>query len=164
ADVFTFVTPPPAVAGVSPNSGPAGGGTSVVITGTTFTGATGVSFGGVAAAGFAVNNAGQITAVSPAGSGQVDITVTTPAATSGADQFTFVTPLPAVGSVNPNTGPLAGGTVVTIGGSNFAPGTPVVTFGATAGSVTAFSATSITVTAPAGAAGVADVRVTTPAG
>src|SRR5207247_6010955 len=34
----------------------------------------------------------------------------------------------------------------------------------TAGSVTAFSATSITVTAPAGAAGTVDVQVTTPAG
>src|SRR5439155_14662333 len=69
-----------------------------------------------------------------------------------------------VTSVTPNTGSTAGGTVVTIGGSNFTPGTPVVSFGATAGSVTAFSATSITVTAPAGAAGGVDVQVTTPAG
>jgi hypothetical protein len=253
ADVFTFVTPPPAVTGVSPNSGPAGGGTSVVITGTNFTGATGVSFGAAAAASFTVNTAGQITAVAPAGSGQVDITVTTAAgtsavvaadkftyipppsvtgvspvtgtaaggtsvlitgasftgatsvkfgtanaasftvnnagqitavspsgapgtvditvttpagtsATTGADQFMFVTPPPAVASVTPNTGPLAGATAVTITGSNFTPGTPVVSFGTTAGSVTAFSATSITVTAPAGAAGTVDVLVTTPGG
>jgi hypothetical protein len=95
ADVFTFVTPPPAVTGVSPNSGPAAGGTSVVITGTNFTGATGVSFGAAAAASFTVNTAGQITAVAPAGSGQVDITVTTPAGTSAvvaADKFTYIPP------------------------------------------------------------------------
>ncbi len=171
ADQFTYVTPPPAVTGVSPNSGPAGGGTSVVITGTGFTGVTGVKFGTANAASFTFNNAGQITAVSPSGAPRtVDITVTTPAgtsATSAADQFMFVTPPPSVASVSPNTGPTAGGTVVTITGTNFTPGTPVVSFGAGsgsgAGSVTAFSATSITVTPPAGT-GVVDVTVMTPAG
>jgi hypothetical protein len=141
----------------------------VVITGSAFTGATAVKFGAVSASAFTVNNAGQITAASPAAgaSGPVHVTVTTPGGTSTAgagDQFTYIQTAPAVTSISPATGSTGGGTVVTITGTNFTPGTPTVAFGANAGSVTAFSATSITVTAPAGAAGAVDVRVTTPAG
>ncbi|MEA2315780.1 MAG: hypothetical protein QOI03_2472, partial [Solirubrobacteraceae bacterium] len=45
---------PPAVTGISPSSGPAAGGTSVSITGTSFTGATAVRFGSAAASNFTV--------------------------------------------------------------------------------------------------------------
>jgi IPT/TIG domain/Cep192 domain 4 len=90
------IAPPPSsvsVSGVSPVSGPAGGGTGVVITGRGFTGATGVSFGGTAATNFTVDPAAaHITATSPPGTGTVDITVTTPAGTSPAspaDQFAY---------------------------------------------------------------------------
>ncbi|MBA0083742.1 MAG: IPT/TIG domain-containing protein [Acidobacteria bacterium Pan2503] len=86
--------PAPTVTAVSPNSGPAAGGTSVAITGTTFTGATAVKFGATNAASFLVNSPTSITATSPAHAlGAVDITVTTPpgtSATSGADVFTFI--------------------------------------------------------------------------
>jgi hypothetical protein len=168
ADQFTYLAAP-AVTGVAPTSGPAGGGTSVVITGTNFTGATAVKFGAVNATAFTVNNAGQVTATSPAAgaAGPVHVTVTTPGGTSSAgagDQFTYVQAAPAVTSVSPATGSTGGGTVVTITGTNFTPGTPTVAFGANAGAVTAFSATAITVTAPAGAAGQVHVVVTTPAG
>ena len=85
----------PTVSGLNPSSGGLSGGMSVIITGSNFTGATGVSFGGVAASSFTVNSATQITAVAPAASaaGSVDVTVTTPSgtsATSAADQFTYV--------------------------------------------------------------------------
>jgi hypothetical protein len=77
--------PPPAalptVIALMPNFGPQRGGTSVKITGTNFTGATQVRFG-TAACPFAVSNATAITAIAPAGSGSVDVTVTTPAGTS----------------------------------------------------------------------------------
>lgn len=81
-------TPSPTVSKISPSSGPAAGGTSVIITGTGFTGATGVSFGGTAASGFTVDSDTQITATSPAGSGMVTLTVTTPNGTASA-QFTY---------------------------------------------------------------------------
>lgn len=141
----------------------------MVISGSAFTGATAVKFGSVNATTFSVNNAGQITATSPSSAvaGQVHVTVTTPGGTStagAADLFTYVQPAPAVTSISPATGSTAGGTVVTITGTNFTPGTPTVAFGSNTGSVTAFSATSITVTAPAGAAGQVHVVVTTPAG
>jgi uncharacterized membrane protein len=78
----------PSVSKVSPASGPVAGGTSVTITGTGFTGATGVSFGGTAASNFTVGSDTQITAISPAGSGTVTLTVTTPNGTASA-QFTY---------------------------------------------------------------------------
>jgi hypothetical protein len=88
-------TAAPTVSGVSPALGPASGGTKVTITGTNFTGATGVAFGGTAAASFTVVSATQITATAPAGTGgtTVDITVTTAggtSATSSADRFQFI--------------------------------------------------------------------------
>ena len=91
ADQFTYVAAP-TVTGVNPNTGPPPGGTSVTISGTNFTGATAVRFGGNAAGAFSVVSATQITATSPAGTGTVDVTVTTPggtSATSGADQFSY---------------------------------------------------------------------------
>ena len=92
ADQFSYVAPPK-VTGLSPTSGPAAGGTSVTITGTGFTGATAVDFGSTAATNMAVNAAGtKITAISPAGTGTVNVTVVTPGGTSAissADQFSY---------------------------------------------------------------------------
>jgi hypothetical protein len=81
-----------AVAQLTPASGPAAGGTSVVIGGQGFTGATTVAFGGVVAPAFTVNSDIQITAISPPGSGVVDVTVTTSGGVSPvtvADRFTY---------------------------------------------------------------------------
>ncbi len=66
----------------------------VRIGGQGFTGATAVKFGGTDATSFTVDSDGQITAVVPAGSGTVDVTVTGPdgtSTTSAADQFTYPT-------------------------------------------------------------------------
>jgi hypothetical protein len=83
----------PTVTGIAPTSGSTAGGTSVVITGCGFTGATSVHFGATAAASFTINTDSQITATSPAhGAGAVDVDVTKPAGTSAhtpADVFTF---------------------------------------------------------------------------
>lgn len=71
--------PLPDLVSILPASGPTAGGTSVVLTGTDFTGATAVTFGGVAAASFTVNSSTQITAVTPAlAAGAKDVSVTTP--------------------------------------------------------------------------------------
>lgn len=155
----------PTVAAIAPNTGPAEGGTSVVITGTNLAGTTAVNFGPTAATAITVNSATQITATSPPGSGTVDVTVTTSGGTSAAspaDQFTYVA-APTVTALAPATGPTAGGGTVVVTGTNFA-GTTAVTFGATpATGFTVNSATQITATAPAGT-GTVDVRVTTAGG
>lgn len=165
-DRFTYVAPP-AVTGVNPATGATAGGTSVVITGTTFSGATSVKFGTANAAGFTVTSATQVTAVSPAHSaGMVDITVTTPYGSSGAvtaDRFTFVSP-PAVTGISPSRGPVTGGTSVVIVGSDFSGATSVSFGGTPASTFSVYSGSQITATSPAHAAGVVDVLVTTPYG
>jgi hypothetical protein len=114
----------PSVTKLAPAKGATAGATKVKITGTAFTSASAVQFGGMPAASFTVNSATSITAVSPAGTtGAVDVTVTTPAGTSAlsaADRFTYG--VPSVTSVSPNSGALAGGVTVTIAGSGFAVG------------------------------------------
>ena len=70
-------------------------------------------------------------------------------------------PAPSVTNVSPNTGSAAGGTPVTITGTNLA-GASVVKFGSTnATAFTVNSATSITATSPPGS-GTVEVTVTTP--
>jgi hypothetical protein len=70
------VTFPPTITAFSPTQGPPG--TSVVITGTNFTGATSVAFNGTSATNFTVNSATQITAVVPAAATTGRISITTP--------------------------------------------------------------------------------------
>ncbi len=156
----------PTVTGVSPNAGPTSGGNSVNISGTGFTGASNVSFGGFGAA-FVVNNDNSITATAPAhAAGTVDVTVTTngeTSTTSFADHFTYEA-APTVSSVSPNAGPKSGGNTVTINGTNFVPGASVSFGGIASPAVTFVSATQLKAVAPAHAAGTVDVRVTTPGG
>ena len=164
ADEFTYS---PTIASISPTSGPVGGGTTVTITGTSFTGATAVDFGSIAATSFAVVNNTTITAVSPAGTGVVDITVTAPTGTSTttpADRFTYAA-APVVSALAPNSGSLAGGTLVTIIGSGFT-GATVVDFGTVAGTnLTVVSDSSITVDSPPSLnTGTVDVTVMAPGG
>jgi IPT/TIG domain len=71
---------------------------------------------------------------------------------------------PVITGVNPNTGPVTGGTTVTITGTNFG-GVTAVTFGSTSAmSFTVNSEGSITAVSPAEAPGTVNVTVTTPAG
>jgi hypothetical protein len=149
------------VSSISPNNGPIAGGTAVTISGSNFaTGAT-VTIGGAAATNVAVVSGTQITAKTPAhAAGAVTVTVTVNGqAGSLANGFTYTGP-PTVTSVSPNNGPVAGGTAVTITGTNFAAGA-TVTFGSTAATnVVVVSATQITATTPAGSVGAVTVTVT----
>ncbi len=166
SDSLSFGAPTPSVAAISPGSGPAAGGTSVTITGANLGEASAVRFGAVAASGFTVQSAGSITAIAPPGSGVVDVTVTTPVATSAvapADRFAYL-PAPSVTRTKPNKGPAGGGTSVTITGANLGEAS-AVRFGAVAASgFTVQSAGSITAIAPPGVAGPVGVSVTTPSG
>jgi hypothetical protein len=69
-------TPPPRIDSLSPAAGATAGGTSVTITGLGFTNnVSSVLFGSRPAASFSVNSYGQITAVSPPGTGSVALSV-----------------------------------------------------------------------------------------
>jgi hypothetical protein len=89
----------PTITGRSETGGPYGGGTTVVITGTSFTGVTEVEFGPARVADYTVDSATQITATSPNWwwGGKVQVKVTAVGGASayavGAD-FTYTTPVP----------------------------------------------------------------------
>jgi hypothetical protein len=123
----------------------------VTIAGANFaTGAT-VSFDGNPAMSVVVVSAAQITCVTPAGSGTVDVVVTNPASQIGtlSNGFTYYAQ-PTVTSVSPNVGSGAGGTPVTIAGTNFATGVTVRFGASTALAIVRVDATTITCTTPAG--------------
>jgi hypothetical protein len=143
----------------------------VTITGTNFTGTTGVKFGSADATDVTVVDSTHITAKAPAGSGTVDVRVVAPDGTSAdtaSDDFTYdVAPPPpqpsppAVASLAPDHG--NAGDTVTMTGTNFSGATGVKFGSADATDVQVVDSTHITAKAPAGS-GTVDVRVTTPDG
>jgi uncharacterized repeat protein (TIGR03803 family) len=80
----------PAILSFSPTSGPVL--TSVTITGTTFTGAKSLTFGGVKASTFSVDSSTQITAAVPTGAKTGKIQATTPAGTATSPAIFTVSP------------------------------------------------------------------------
>ncbi|MDO7884562.1 IPT/TIG domain-containing protein [Hymenobacter cheonanensis] len=156
ASSFTVLAP--AISSFSPTSGTTG--TSVIITGTYFTGATAVRFNGTAASGFVVNSDTQITVPVPAGATNGPISVTTPSGT-GTSATSFTVLSPAISSFTPTSG---GQSVsVTITGVNFTGATAVRFNGALAPGYVVNSDTQITVNVPAGAS-TGPITVTTPSG
>ncbi|MFY9558131.1 MAG: IPT/TIG domain-containing protein, partial [Blastocatellia bacterium] len=171
---FTYSTPPPppapTVIGVSPNSGSTSGGTAVTISGTNFVAGATVTFGGAAASNIVVSSSSSISATTPPhAAGSVSVVVSNPDGQSGtlANGFSYsVTPppppAPTVSGISPSSGPISGGTQITISGANFVTGATVSLGGAAASNVTVTSATSISAVTPAHAAGVVNVTVTNP--
>jgi hypothetical protein len=157
----------PTVSSVTPALGPEAGGTSVTIGGSNLSGASAVMFGSSSASSFTVASPTSITASAPPGSGSVQVTVTTSGGTSAtntADHFGYLAP-PTVTALSPIRGPVEGGTTVRVSGTGFVVARTTVMFasGAATG-VTVKSATSLTATDPAHAAGPVDVTVATPGG
>jgi uncharacterized cupredoxin-like copper-binding protein len=159
----------PTVVSISPNTGPTSGGTAVTITGTRFQPGATVTFGGLPATSVVVVNSTTITARTPFGPSNdqvslpVAVTVTNPDSTSAsASIFTYSVPPLAVLSLEPPAGPLAGGNTVTILGAGFtsAVTSSVKMGGVSATNVQVVNAVTINVTAPPHAAGPVDVVVT----
>ena len=172
--------PKPVVSKIKPTSGPVAGGTKVVVKGQNLTGAKKVLFGKVKGKELTVKSAKKLTVVAPAqAEGQVHVRVVTTGGKSkstAADFFTYLalppppppppppaTP-PSVTGVTPGSGTTAGGTLVTVSGTDLTGATSVTFGGLAATGLTPVSATTLQVTSPAHAAGPVDVRVTTPAG
>ncbi|MDQ2772045.1 MAG: hypothetical protein M3Y54_16280, partial [Bacteroidota bacterium] len=165
---ISCVTGTPDISSFTPTSGASG--TSVVITGTNFTGATGVSFNGTGAPGFVVNAAGtQITVAAPVGATPGPIFVTTAIGT-GSSSSNFTPSPPTISSFSPVSG--SSGTSVVLTGLGFTGATDITFNGMTTrtyvGSTTVpnftvNSNTQITVAVPTGAT-TGPIRVTTPNG
>jgi len=149
-DVSVSPSGTPVVESVTPNVGLGDGSTSVSIRGIGFSKAMAVDFGeNNPSTNFNIVNDSLIQAFAPTGAGIVDVTVTTATATSSAtqaDQFTYV----SVSGFSPTSGPVSGGTTVTISGSGFAAPLTVL-FGTTeASSIDLVSSTTVTAVTPAG--------------
>jgi hypothetical protein len=118
-----------------------------MISGTTFNGATGVSFNGVSS-GFTLVNPSTIQATVPATATFGPITVTTPGGQASSTDFSL---LPKIQTFSPTSG--ATGTQVTITGSGFGGSVTAVKFnGQNADSIVPGGANTVTATVPKGAA------------
>ena len=110
ADQF-FYGSPPTISGLSVTDGPVAGGTRVTVTGTGFSGATVVGFGGLPGSSLVVDSDTQLQVTTPAEqAGTVDVEVVTPAGDSAAtpaDRYTFVSPAPSTPPPSPSPSPSA---------------------------------------------------------
>jgi Tol biopolymer transport system component/subtilisin family serine protease len=156
ADNFTYYEAP-TINSFTPNMGVTG--TSVIISGTNFEGATAVSIGGTAAFSYIVNSSTQITAVVGGGSTGT-VFVTTPGGTAtSSGSFTYYAS-PTIGTFTPNLG--GPGTSVIITGTNFEGSTAISIGGTAASGYIVDSATQITAVVGDGSSGT--ISVTTPGG
>ena len=160
---FTFRDPH--ITSVSPNHGPATGGTSVDIFGSELPQAGTVKFGSTTASAVTWLGSGHIRATSPAAeSGTVHITASDAAGTSdtsSSDEYTYN---PVLSSISPTNGPAAGGQSVTLTGAGLNGATNVSFGGTAASSFTVVNAGRIDATTPAHAGGTVSVTVTTSGG
>lgn len=147
---------------ISPNQGPTSGGSTVTITGVNLAGALSVKFGPNNAT-ITANTPTSVTVTSPAGTGVVNVTVTTNGGTSNFLPFFYILS-PIVVDVLPNSGPLSGGNTVTISGYNLSTATSV-NFGANSATPTVINDGTLSVTVPAGSStGSIEVTVITTGG
>ena len=139
----------------------------VVIGGEGLTSAVAVVVGTAAATELEVLDDRRIAVTVPpaaaAGAANVTVTRSDGSNRSLAGGITFVASL-AVTGVAPASGPVAGGTALTLLGRGFVDGSAVSFGGQSATDVVVTSTTSLTCTAPAGAAGLVDVVVRAPDG
>jgi hypothetical protein len=142
-DWETIGAPAPTIASFQPTRGAVG--RSVTVTGTGFSGATSVTFNGIAAA-FSVVSDTSITTTVPTGALTGPIGVTTPA--GAATSATSFDVRPAINQFRPTSGPV--GKVVQISGSAFT-GATRVTFNGAPAVFTVISYSKINATVPAGA-------------
>lgn len=158
---YRFVEPP-TVTMAAPGTGDVAGGTVVRITGSGFAASTTVSFGGTAATNVALVSSSELDAVTPAHMpGAVDVGVSTDGATATlTGGFTYTRGVPALTAVAPPSGPIAGGTLLTLTGTGFAPGATITVGGAAATDVVIVSNVLARAVVPAHAAGVVDVVFT----
>lgn len=147
---------PPVITGFAPSSGRAN--TNIIINGTNFLGASSVTFNG-ASATFTVINNYSIQATAPAGVSTGPVQIQVPYGSQTSTNFRV---LPTISGFSPGSGPA--GTTVTLAGANLnevaAAAKPTVSFNGTAATVSSFSASSITCTAPSGASGTITVTTT----
>jgi hypothetical protein len=159
----------PTLTNVSPNLGPASGGTTITVTGTNFFTGDKIVFGNPSATPYATFDCDNITRVSSTtmtcvtpqkAAGVYDVMVKSSDATTSYRQFTYRA-APVISSVSPSSGVQAGGTSITITGTGIDAQT-VVKIGGKSCTGQAFNPNTpltITCTAPASSVGAQTVEL-----
>ena len=164
ASSFTYVKPDaPTITSFAPAFGPADGGTDVTITGSGFASGVIVRFGPVAGTLLDATSTRLVVRTPAHAKGLAPISVTNPdgQGVQLPNAFTFRGKPPAVTSVSPSSGTSAGGTVVTIDGTDFDAGVSVSVDQLPA-AVVSVTATRIRVTMPAHAPATVGLTITNP--
>ena len=166
-DVLTYQAPLPDPQVISPAAGATTGGTRIVISGTGFVPDSRISIGGNVASDVLFIDAQTLRAYTPPGlPGATDLTVVNagqpPAVLLAAFEYTgAAAPPPQLVMVSPDTGPLAGGTTVTINGANLLQGLSATLGGVAVTDLTVESPHQLRFTTPpANDNGAADLEIT----
>lgn len=163
ANGFRYVAAP-TIGALSPSKGPVGGGPTITLTGTNFLGVTGVTIGGQAATNVSVTSEAELTLTLPPvpASGPKTVVITAAGGTaSKANGFTYVDPPTIIGDISPPQGPVTGGTLVTITGTNLSHNPSITIGGQSATNLVIVSDSMLRANAPSGAVGAQTVVVTT---
>jgi hypothetical protein len=162
---FVYQAPPPPVIGsINPTHGPQGGGTQTTISGQSFVSGCKVLFGGMEASVVFASST-QLSVITPqqTSAGVVKVEVVNPDLQAGVLPNAFqYDPPPIILKLVPNSGPVAGGTQVSIQGQNFAAKCKAI-FGRDEAATTFNSANQLSVITPAQEnAGLVSVKVVNP--
>lgn len=159
--------PGPTIAGLSPMSGPTVGGTPVDVVGKGFRAGALVLFGGRPASGVVATGEAALSSRTPNGNpGVVDVAVTNPDGRSDVlrGAFNFYDSGPVISSVEPNFGPVGGGTAVAIHGRHFDKKAVATLGGQTVGSLAWVDDRMLTGVTGPGRTGAADAYLRNPDG
>jgi hypothetical protein len=154
------------VTAITPTNGKQAGGDRGSITGSGFLAGATVNIGGVPATDVVVTSTLIIFTIPPGTEGAKDVVVMNPDGQKGTLRggYTY-NPFPVIDELEPPYGgPLAGGTSITITGSNFMQGVIVVIGGERVQRLDFFSPTELRLRTPPGTVGKKDVRVINPDG
>lgn len=158
-----YYIPAPGACSLSPTHGPLAAGTAVTLTGIALDTTTGVSFGSNAAT---VNSKtdSQLVLTAPAGTaGAASVSITTAAGTFDGLTYTYVAN-PGTLTPAPTSGPISGGTSVTITAAGDVTTASQVLLGATSVPFSVTGTNTLTVITPAHLLGSVNVAVTTAGG
>lgn len=157
----------PTISTLSPTSGPTDENTLVTIIGSGFTPQAVTSFDGIRVQPTFVSSTELQVETPPHGAGVVNVTVTVGGVVSEPAEFEYTEepppPVAVVSRIEPASGPISGGTVVTISGTGFTPD-DIVLFGDIAVEPTFVSEVELQAIAPAHPAGTVHITVVGPGG
>ncbi len=159
---FTFQFPP-RLFSISPSGGSTAGGTPITLTGSGYRSGATVSIGGTACTSVVVVTSTSITCTTGAkAAGMYTVLVTNTSGISGSlyNGYTYAL-VPTIRTVAPSSGPVAGGTPVTVTGTNFQSTDTVKFNGVNCTSLVYVNSTQFTCVTPASSTnGTVEVRAT----